>query len=114
MPFMLINSVVLNAVLAARRLRRSGLIVDRQYTLNSTAASGRNFIAVSVLLSGGLGVAIGLLLSWCVAMKAWMKVLMMFFKILLDGGVFKKPTVNCQLLTDGGTRIDIKPVSRMN
>lgn len=95
MPFMLINSVVLNAVLAARRLMRSGLIVDRQYTLNSTAASGRSFIAVSVLLSGGLGVAIGLLLSWCVAMKVQMRVQTMFSEIFLDEADFKKPVVNC-------------------
>ena len=64
---------------------RCGLIVDRQYTLNSTVASGRSFIAVSALVSGGLGVAIGLLLSWCVAMKVLrMKVLMMFFEIVLN------------------------------
>ncbi len=91
---MLMNSVVLNAVLAARRLMRSGLIVDRQYTLNSTAVSGRSFIAVSVLMFGGLGVAIGLLLSWCVAMKVRMRVQMMFFEIVLDEGAFKKPAVN--------------------
>ncbi len=73
---------------------RSGLIADRQYTLNSTAASGRSFIVVSALVSGGLGVAIGLLLSWCVAMTAWMRVLMMFFEVFLHEGVFKKPAVN--------------------
>ena len=117
--FTLINSVVPSAVLAARMLLRFGLIVDRQYTLNSTVASGRSFIAVSALVSGGLGVAIGLLLSWCVAMKVLrMKVLMMFFEIVLNEVSSKslgEPlTVNRQPSPDGTTGIDIELVCQIN
>ena len=69
-----------SAVLAARMPMRSGLIADRQYTPSPTAASGKNFTAVSAVLCGGPGVAIGLLLNLCVAMRARMRVQMMIFR----------------------------------
>ena len=73
-----------SALLAARMPLRSGLIVDRQYTLSPTVASGKNFTAASVAMYGGLGVAIGLLLNLCVTMRARMRALMKIFSRILD------------------------------
>jgi hypothetical protein len=50
--------VVPSAVLAVRRLAKSGLIADRQYTPSLTVASGRNFTTACVVACGGPGVAI--------------------------------------------------------
>ena len=62
----------------------SGLIVDRQYTPSPTAASGKNFTAVSVAACGGHGVAIGLLRNLCVAMITPMRLQMTIFRLIFN------------------------------
>ena len=77
-----------SAALAVRRPLRSGLIADRQYTPSSTAASGKNFTAVSAAACGGLGVTIGLLLNLCVALKVRMRVPMRIFRTVTEFSIF--------------------------
>ena len=60
----------------------SGLIGDRQYTLSLTVASGRNFIAVSAVACGGLGVAIDPLLNLCALMRLQRRAQMRIFESL--------------------------------
>lgn len=78
--FTLLSFAVRSALLAARMPLRSGLIADRQYTLSSTAASGKNFTAASAAACGGPGVTIGLLRNLCVTMKYRMRAPMMIFR----------------------------------
>ena len=77
-----------SAALAVRMPLRSGLIADRQYTPSSTAASGKNFTAVSATACGGPGVTIGLLLNLCVAIKVRMRAPRMIFRTVTEFAIF--------------------------
>jgi hypothetical protein len=64
MPFMPINSVVLNVPPVAEKPNRFGLIVVLQSMAKIIVANGKNFIAVPVGVGGGVGVAIAPLLHF--------------------------------------------------
>ena len=97
--FTLLSFAVPSALLAARMPLRFGLIVDRQYTLSLTVGSGKNFTAASVVMYGGLGVAIDLLLNLCVKMRALIGALMMIFRIMSRFSILFKIRVRCALRT---------------